>query len=113
MTQATQDPPPAVHGAPGAQASQNGEAKEDEKKAKSHTPVDDGRAKSPRKRRKVNHGKALPYIRPPTTCVADVGILNSACIYCRRSVSFYGLSPMPNCLLHCTLCFTAGCEYGI
>ncbi|KAI9690964.1 MAG: hypothetical protein M1822_008584 [Bathelium mastoideum] len=61
MTQATQDPPEsAVHGAPEAQAGQNGAAAEDQKKARSHTPVDDGKAKSPRKRRKVNHEATSP-----------------------------------------------------
>ncbi|KAF2233242.1 hypothetical protein EV356DRAFT_503832 [Viridothelium virens] len=65
MTEATQDPlEAAAHGPSEAQAGQDGGEEEDQEKAKTHvSSAEDGKSKSPRKRRKVNH----------------------ACIYCRRS----------------------------
>ncbi|KAI9695202.1 MAG: hypothetical protein M1820_008838 [Bogoriella megaspora] len=64
MTEATQDPPDsAAHRASEAQAGQDDDDAGESKKAKPRTPIEIGRTKSPRKRRKVNH----------------------ACIYCRRS----------------------------
>ncbi|KAL9084962.1 MAG: hypothetical protein Q9165_007828 [Trypethelium subeluteriae] len=57
MTEATQDPlEAAAHGASEAQAGQDGGGEEDKKKAKTHvSPAEDGKTKSARKRRKVNH----------------------------------------------------------
>ena len=109
MTEATQDPPDAAaHGASDAQTGQDGEEEEDQNKAKSHTPVEDGKAnRSPRKRRKVNHGRSLPTRRCSIWFADFGGYCRSACIYCRRSVSLCGLPQYPF-LVALRPCFTAG-----